>query len=366
MARMLRKAAFSLLAAALLQGGALAAAAGERARERQQTEELAFAVSGTIDNFAPSRFPGGVLKGMYVAGACGAPPCGLSPYGYPVGGPMGPMHAVVSAPGVYAAPGSGILIAGDGQSDDPVDDIRFTQAKNNMAAAELSVVPIDLRKIDLELDHSDRIKVTWTRAWCMRLDLRPLREAFVLQGALVHGARSRPRGVSALRAAVADAALHVTWVALFRLTAGLCGRRSWARRSTRSARRTGSWRRACERSQRSQIVLVSRVLRVCGACLAFGARAESPVSPSPGRRASKGLQGCRECPACGARWARMARLGMHMCAWCAYATVFLCHLQREISCQRKHARTHARTHAHKLKHAERTPARLFSLSPRLF
>ena len=60
---MLRKAAFSLLAAALLQGGALAAAAGERARERQQTEELAFAVSGTIDNFAPSRFPGGVLKG---------------------------------------------------------------------------------------------------------------------------------------------------------------------------------------------------------------------------------------------------------------------------------------------------------------
>ena len=200
----------------------------------------------------------------------------------------------------------------------------------------------------------------------MRLDLRPLREAFVLQGALVHGARSRPRGVSALRAAVADAALHVTWVALFRLTAGLCGRRSWARRSTRSARRTGSWRRACERSQRSQIVPVFRVLRVCGACLAFGARAESPVSPSPGRRASKGLQGCRECPACGARWARMARLGMHMCAWCAYTTVFLCHLQREISCQRKHARTHARTHAHKLKHAERTPARLFSLSPRLF
>jgi hypothetical protein len=75
---------------------------------------------------------------------------------------MGQMHAVVSAPGVYSAPGSGILIAGDGQSDDPVDDIRFTQAKNNMAAAELSVVPIDLRKIDLELDHSDRIKVTWT------------------------------------------------------------------------------------------------------------------------------------------------------------------------------------------------------------
>jgi hypothetical protein len=163
---MLRKAAFSLLAAALMQGGALAAAAGERARDRQQTEELAFAVSGTIDNFAPSRFPGGVLKGMYVAGACGVPPCGLSPYGYPVGGPvggpMGQMHAVVSAPGVYSAPGSGILIAGDGQSDDPVDDIRFTQAKNNMAAAELSVVPIDLRKIDLELDHSDRIKVTWT------------------------------------------------------------------------------------------------------------------------------------------------------------------------------------------------------------
>jgi len=140
-------------------------------RNEQQTSELAFAVSGTIDNFAPSRFPNGVLKGSYVTGGCGAPPCGISlpmgmpmgtgPYGPAYGGPVGgPVHAVVSAPGVYAAPGSGILIAGDGQQDDPVDDIRFTQAKNNMAAAELSVVPIDLRKIDLALDHSDRIKVT--------------------------------------------------------------------------------------------------------------------------------------------------------------------------------------------------------------
>jgi hypothetical protein len=153
--------------AVLLAAALLAAAAGER----QETEELAFAVTGTIDNFAPSRFPSGVLKGTYVAGGCGAPPCGLAPPAGPFGmagagpvpyaGPVGgPVHAVVSAPGVYAAPGSGILIAGDGQQDDPVDDIRFTQAKNNMAAAELSVVPIDLRKIDLELDHSDRIKVT--------------------------------------------------------------------------------------------------------------------------------------------------------------------------------------------------------------
>jgi len=151
-----------------------ALAEGQRVpRDEQRTSELAFAVSGTIDNFAPSRFPNGVLKGMYVAGGpgCGTPPCGFAPPAGPAGtvgyGPVpysgavgGPYHAVVSAPGVYAAPGSGILIAGDGQQDDPVDDIRFTQAKNNMAAAELSVVPIDLRKIDLELDHSDRIKVT--------------------------------------------------------------------------------------------------------------------------------------------------------------------------------------------------------------
>ena len=157
-------------AAALL--GILALAEGQRApQSEQQTSELAFAVSGTIDNFAPSRFPNGILKGSYVTSGpgCGAPPCGMAPGPMmaPGAGPVpysgavgGPFHAVVSAPGVYAAPGSGILIAGDGQEDDPVDDIRFTQAKNNMAAAELSVVPIDLRKIDLALDHSDRIKVT--------------------------------------------------------------------------------------------------------------------------------------------------------------------------------------------------------------
>ena len=145
---------------------ALAAARPARPDE-QQTSELAFAVSGTIDNFAPSRFPNGVLKGTYVTSGpgCAAPPCGVGP-ATATAGPLpysgvvgGPYHAVVSAPGVYAAPGSGILIAGDGQQDDPVDEIRFTQAKNNMAAAELSVVPIDLRKIDLALDHSDRIKV---------------------------------------------------------------------------------------------------------------------------------------------------------------------------------------------------------------
>jgi hypothetical protein len=139
--------------------------------DEQQTSELAFAITGTIDNFAPSRFPNGVLKGTYVTG-CGAPPCGmvaspLGPMSFPgtVAGPYGgnpyvggPYHPVVSAPGVYASPGNGILIAGDGNQDDPVDEIRFTQAKNNMAAAELSVVPTDLRKIDLALDHSDRIK----------------------------------------------------------------------------------------------------------------------------------------------------------------------------------------------------------------
>jgi hypothetical protein len=146
--------------------------------DEQQTSELAFAITGTIDNFAPSRFPNGVLKGTYVTG-CGAPPCGmvaspLGPMSFPgtVPGPYGgnryvggPYHPVVSAPGVYASPGNGILIAGDGNQDDPVDEIRFTQAKNNMAAAELSVVPTDLRKIDLALDHSDRIKVTRLH-WC--------------------------------------------------------------------------------------------------------------------------------------------------------------------------------------------------------
>ena len=120
--------------------------------DEQQTSELAFAITGTIDNFAPSRFPNGVLKGTYVTG-CGAPPCGmvaspLAPMSFPgtVAGPYGgnpyvggPYHPVVSAPGVYASPGNGILIAGDGNQDDPVDEIRFTQAKNNMAAAELSV-----------------------------------------------------------------------------------------------------------------------------------------------------------------------------------------------------------------------------------
>jgi len=42
-------------------------------RDEQRTSKLAFAVSGTVDNFAPSRFPNGVLKGMYVAGG---PGCG--------------------------------------------------------------------------------------------------------------------------------------------------------------------------------------------------------------------------------------------------------------------------------------------------
>lgn len=171
-------AARGLLAALALAGSAVVVVGKATVRtHEQQTSELAFAVSGTIDNFAPSRFPNGVLKGAYVTSGpsgCAAPPCGAGPL--PAAGPVpyagavgGPYHAVVSAPGVYAAPGSGILVAGDGQEDDPVDEIRFTQAKNNMAAAELSVVPIDLRKIDLALDHSDRIKVTGTVLACRAL-----------------------------------------------------------------------------------------------------------------------------------------------------------------------------------------------------
>ena len=150
-----------LLAILLL---AVARTDGRRVKEdEQQTTELAFAVSGTIDNFAPSRFPNGILKGTYVIGgpSNSAGPCGggQSMYAGLCGGEQPTStNAVVSAPGVNAEPGNGILIAGDGQQDDPVDEIHFTQAKNNMAAAELSVVPIDLRKIDLALDHSDRIK----------------------------------------------------------------------------------------------------------------------------------------------------------------------------------------------------------------
>lgn len=146
---------------------ALAVTADTQWGQRRQTTQLAFAVSGSLENFAPSRFPGGVLQGSYFAAgpACAAPPCVQVGPAAPraanaipaaAGGPV--PHPVVTAPGVFAAPGAGILVAGDGVQDDPVDEIRFTQAKNNLAAAELSTVPTDLRKIDLALDHSDRVK----------------------------------------------------------------------------------------------------------------------------------------------------------------------------------------------------------------
>ena len=96
------------------------------AHNEQQTLKAASAFSDTIDNFASSPLPDGVLNGLYVTS--GAPLCGIlmsirvqmdsrqygpynpglySPaYGGPMGGPVGgPVQAVVSALDVCATLG---------------------------------------------------------------------------------------------------------------------------------------------------------------------------------------------------------------------------------------------------------------------
>jgi len=105
----------------------------------QQTTELAFAVKGMINNFAPQKLPGGVLHGWFAPGD--APPCVKDC----VGGT------------IMAAPGNGILI-GDTTQDDPVNEIRFQQRRNTKNEGLLKGISEELQDIQTSLTHTERLK----------------------------------------------------------------------------------------------------------------------------------------------------------------------------------------------------------------
>lgn len=122
---------------ALLVGGC--DAGRRRQDDGQPTTELAFAVHGMINNFAPAQLPGGVLHGWFSPGD--SPPC------------------TVDCPGgtVMAAPGNGILV-GDVTQDDPVSAIRATQDDNTRSEAILHGISGDLQDIVSSVSHADRLK----------------------------------------------------------------------------------------------------------------------------------------------------------------------------------------------------------------
>ena len=127
-----------LVAVALLLGGC--DAGRRRQDDGQPTQELAFAVHGMINNFAPAQLPGGVLNGWFGPGD--SPPC------------------KADCPGgtVMAAPGNGIL-EGDDNNDDPVSAIRATQQENTRAEGILNGISGDLRDIASSVSHADRLKL---------------------------------------------------------------------------------------------------------------------------------------------------------------------------------------------------------------
>ncbi len=53
---------------------------------------------------------------------------------------------------------NGVLIAGDGQNDDPVDEIQWTQAQNSAALGAVKWLKNDLESVKDSLRHTDRIK----------------------------------------------------------------------------------------------------------------------------------------------------------------------------------------------------------------
>lgn len=137
--------------------GALQQVAGGAGGERT---ELAMMVQGTINNFNPSKLPGGVLHGWYqTSGCCTAcatcPPCAnpCAPGGM-MGGLMMGGNAVV--PGGVDA--NGVLIAGDGQKDDPIDEIKWTQAQNDAVLGEVHWLKHDLETVKDTLQHTQRMK----------------------------------------------------------------------------------------------------------------------------------------------------------------------------------------------------------------
>eukprot|EP00960_Hanusia_phi_P035986 752073-Hanusia_phi.AAC.1 len=130
-------------------------------RQGPSSSELVYVVSGSINDFSPSRIPNGILHGWYHSpGNCCNPcptcqpcynPCGMA-------SPAGVWPGGESPSGIYAAPGSGLMIAGDGQPDDPVWAIRATQAQNLASLSELKGLENDMRHIKSSLRHEDRLK----------------------------------------------------------------------------------------------------------------------------------------------------------------------------------------------------------------
>jgi len=117
--------------------------------------ELTMVVQGTINNFNPSKLPGGVLHGWYQSSGC-CTACATCP---PCANPCAPGVMMGNAVVPGGTDANGVLVAGDGQKDDPVDEIRWTQAQNTAALGAVKWLKHDLESVKDSLRHADRIKV---------------------------------------------------------------------------------------------------------------------------------------------------------------------------------------------------------------